>query len=124
MNLDSILDSIKSLLGLDPECSEEFDADLISNINSAIFTLKELGVNPVSGYGVFTVTGRGETFTDYLGENNPLTGPIRTYIFRKVKLAFDTPTIGAVLESLKEQIREDEWRIREWVDPEGMFEDY
>lgn len=118
-NLNSILDSVKTLLGLDPE-SDEFNTDVLIHINAAIFTLQQLGIGPAFP---FTVTNRKDTFTDYLGDNESLIQEVRLYIFYKVKLGFDPPAIGAVLECLKELIRETEWRLNVQVDPEDTFED-
>ena len=44
--MDSILTSIKKLLGLD-EFYEHFDADIIMHINSVFMILSQIGVGPV-----------------------------------------------------------------------------
>lgn len=116
--LNSILDSTKRLLGLDPY-SDEFNTDILVHINAAIFTLNQLGIGPAFP---FTVTGRKETFSDYLGDDETLIQQVRLYIFYKVRLGFDPPSIGSVLECLKEMIREAEWRLNAQVDPEDTFE--
>lgn len=117
-HLKSILDSTKVLLGLDPE-SDELSEDILAQINDAIFSLLEMGVGPDFG---FVVTGREETFDDYLGEDNKLIPAVRLYFFYKAKLGFDTPSGNAMIEVVKERIRELEWRIRVWADPRDVFE--
>ena len=43
--MDSILTSIKKLLGID-ESYTHFDVDIIMHINSVFMTLRQLGVGP------------------------------------------------------------------------------
>lgn len=117
-NLDSILDSVKTLLGLDPE-SDEFNTDVLVHINAAIFTLQQLGVGPAFP---FVVTSRKEKFSEYLEDNELLIQEVRLYIFYKVKLGFDPPSVSAVIEVLKEMIKEAEVRINMQVDPGDTFE--
>lgn len=115
---ESILTSVKKLLGIDEEC-EEFDLDIMMNINSAIFTLRQLGVGPEDG---FQVTSKNVTYSDYLGDNAKLIPEVKMYLFYKTKLGWDTPQSSAVIEIIKEQIREAEWRLNVQVDPEETFE--
>lgn len=46
--MDSILTSVKKLLGIAEECTD-FDADIIMYINMALFALVQMGVGPVKG---------------------------------------------------------------------------
>ena len=46
---ESILNSVKKLLGLEPDYTP-FDTDLIMHINSVIMILRQMGVGPSSGY--------------------------------------------------------------------------
>lgn len=105
---DSILLSVKSLLGISSE-DTSFDLDCIININSAIMILTQLGVGPENG---FEIKGAEETYSDFLGDPNPYSG-VKMYLFLKTKLGFDSQTTpSAVLEVYKEQIRELEWRMK------------
>lgn len=115
---ESILDSVKKLLGLDPEFTE-FDPDILMNINAAIFTLRQLGVGPDDGY---TVTSREQTYEDFLGEDNKEIPQVKMYLVYKTRLGFDPPSSSFVLESIKEMIREAEWRLNAQVDPKTTFE--
>ena len=49
--MDSILTSIKKLLGIAQECTD-FDMDLIIHINSVLMILTQLGVGPENGFTI------------------------------------------------------------------------
>lgn len=114
---ESILKSIKKLLGINSEI-HEFDQDILMNINSAIFTLRQIGVGPEYG---FTVTSEEETYEDFLGEGNKEIPQVKMYLFYKTKLSFDPPTSGTIIECIKEFIKEAEWRLHVQVDPIDTF---
>lgn len=109
--MDSILDSIKKLLGID-ESYDVFDVDIMIHINSALMTLTQIGVGPESG---FFITSSEETWNDFIGSSINIEA-VKTYVYLKVKLVFDPPA-GSLLESIKEQIKELEWRLNVVVDP-------
>ena len=110
--MDSILLSIKKLLGIDTVC-DHFDTDVILHINSALMVLNQLGVGPPNG---FVVTSNAETWSDFLGTNQTIEA-VKTYIYLKVKLAFDPPQSSAAIESFNKMIAEYEWRLNVAVDP-------
>ena len=110
---DSILLSIKALLGPDADY-QVFDQDIIIFINSALATLCQLGVGPSEG---FEITGDSETWDDYLGEDFRRLNSVKTYIYMKVRLAFDPPTSSSVLDAYEESCKEFEWRLNVAVDP-------
>lgn len=105
---DSILVTIKKLLGLDCNYTA-FDTDIVVFINTAMMTLQQLGVGPVEG---FTVTGAGETWADFLPSDTMLEG-VKSYIFLCVKMVFDPPSSSFVMDAMKQQKEELEWRLRE-----------
>lgn len=108
---ESIFDSIKALIG--PDASyEAFDQDILIHINTAISTLTQLGVGPKEG---FTVTGSDEKWSDLIGTNAML-NMMKTYIYMKVRLAFDPPA-GSTLSAYQDACKEFEWRINVAVDP-------
>lgn len=115
--MDSILNSVKKALGIEPDYTD-FDPDILMHINAAIMTLRQLGVGPEEGY---TVTSANDTFDDYLGEGSTETAMVRTYLFYKTKIIFDPPASSTVMEALKEMIRETEWRLNIQVDPGKAF---
>ena len=103
---ENILNSIKKLLGI-PEDYTAFDQDIMIHINSVFMILSELGVGPSNGYSLKDGT---EKWGDFISDDENLEG-IKTYVYMKVKTIFDPPLNSAVLASMKELIREFEWRI-------------
>ena len=108
----SILNSIKLMLDLIPE-NKEFDEVIIIHINSAFFTLQQLGVGPLEG---FTIKDESTTYEDYLGEGSILIAPVKTYLYMKTKIGFDNTISGTLKDSLKEMIKEAEVRFLYQVD--------
>ena len=108
--MDSILDSIKKLLGIQPEYTS-FDEDIIIAINTSFATLNQLGVGPEGGYMIEDNT---QTWNDYITTTN--LNMVKTYIYLKSRLLFDPPT-GGVLDAIKNQLAELEFRLYVEVDP-------
>lgn len=104
--MDSILTSVKKLLGIVEEY-EHFDSDIIMHINSALFTLKQLGVGPSEG---FTISDKTAAWTDFIKDIEKME-VVKSYVYLKVKLVFDPPASSAVMEAIKNQISEYEWRL-------------
>lgn len=115
--MDSILLSVKKLLGIDSEYTQ-FDQDIIMFINMAFSTLYQLGVGPEEG---FMITGESETLQDFIGDNTTLFESVKVYLYLRTKILFDPPTSSYVLEAYKEQIRELESRLNYQVDPIETF---
>lgn len=116
---DSILNDTKKMLGVAEE-DTAFDIDIIIHINSVFSVLQQLGVGPVDG---FMIEDEEDEWLDYMDADNSY-NLIRSYIFLKVRSLFDPPTTSFMLDAMKKQIEEYEWRIstnREWnlnpVDP-------
>lgn len=104
--MDSILNSIKKMLGIDSSYTH-FDSDLIMHINSAFMVLNQLGVGPSNCYNI---TGEYELWTDFIEEIAQIAA-VKTYVYQKVRLIFDPPTSSAHMEALKNSIAEFEWRL-------------
>lgn len=104
-NTNSILDSTKKLLSIPLE-SDYFDHDVLTYINSAFSTLKQLGAKIPSD---FYVSDSTSTWND-IGGNPDVIPHIRSYVYLKVRMIFDPPT-GGVKEAYDNQIKELEWRI-------------
>lgn len=111
--MDSILTSIKKLLGID-ESYTEFDADVIMHINSVFMILRQIGVGPKNG---FSISDKTSVWSDYISDMSKLE-MVKSYVYMKVRLLFDPPTNSALLESMKQLIQEAEWRLSVQVDPE------
>lgn len=104
--MESILDSIKKLLGISAEYTQ-FDDDIIMHINTVFLNLNQLGVGPVEG---FFIEDNSAEWIDFIGEEVNYNAA-KTYVYLKVKLLFDPPLSSAVLESTKNMISELEWRL-------------
>ncbi len=104
--MDSILDSIKKLIGIDYEY-DAFDTDLIIHINSAFSTLMQLGVGPPEG---FVVKDREAKWSEFLNNSTRLES-VKTYVYLKVRLVFDPPQSSSVIKAYEDMIKELEWRI-------------
>lgn len=108
---ESILVSIKKLLGIDSEYTH-FDTDIIMHINSVFSVLTQLGVGPSEG---FVIEDSNALWTDFLSSARDIE-MVKSYIYLKVRLLFDPPTSSAAMESAKQLISELEWRINVAVD--------
>lgn len=113
--MDSILNTIKKLLGLE-ESYTHFDTDIIIGINTALSTLTQIGVGPAEG---FSISDKTTTWSDYISDMSKLE-LIKSYIHLKVKLLFDPPSSSALIEVINSQIKELEFRISVMVDTGGQ----
>lgn len=103
---NSILNDTKKALGLDPEYTP-FDAEIIMHINSVLANLNQLGVGPETGLSIVGVNdGWDELISDEKRLNN-----VKSYMYLKVRMLFDPPSVGYVLTSMEKMIEEAEWRI-------------
>lgn len=104
--MDSILDSVKKVVGIDPSY-EVFDVDLMMHINTAFFVLNQLGVGPEEGY---RITGREDLWSDYLGSKITLES-VKSYVYVTVRLAFDRPETSYGIQALERMKDEWAWRL-------------
>lgn len=104
--MESILTSIKKLLGITEEYTH-FDADIIMHINSVFSVLTQLGVGPSAG---FSIRDNLASWQDYMDEG-PVSEMLKTYVYEKVRLKFDPPTNSSLLEAMKQDAAELEWRL-------------
>lgn len=102
----SILDGTKSALGLDSEY-QVFDPDIIMHINSVFSTLAQIGVGPKTG---FMITNSQSKWEDFL-VGDILLNNVKTYTYLRVRLLFDPPTMGYLVNAIQDQVKELEWRI-------------
>ena len=110
--MDSILQSIKKLLGLD-ENYDAFDDDVMMHINSVLMILTQLGVGPKKR---LTITGEEETWEDYLAQDITKLSAVKTYVYLKVKTMFDPTSSSVVNEATKEMLKELEWRLNSEIE--------
>lgn len=109
--MDSILTSIKKLLGI-AEGYEHFDSDIIMHINSVFSILTQLGVGPSDS---FSISDKSATWSDFVESDSRLE-ILKSYMYLKVKLLFDPPLNTASIEAINRQINELEWRINVTAD--------
>lgn len=104
--MDSILTSVKKLLGIEEDYTH-FDADIIMHINTVFMILNQLGVGPEEG---FSITDKTSVWDDYITDLQNFEA-VKSYMFLKVKMLFDPPTGSAVTESYNRTISELENRL-------------
>lgn len=103
---DSILRSIQLKLGVGLN-NLPFDESLITEINTALSKLNQLGVGPKKG---FIITSEEETWSDFMG-NDPRLHMVKTYVGHSVRLAFDPPASSTIVDSYEKTIHEIEWLL-------------
>lgn len=116
---NSILTTVKKNLGIE-ETYTVFDPDIIIYINSALATLTQLGVGPETG---FMIEDSTPTWDAFLG-TDPRLNPVKTYVQLRTRMLFDPPQTSYLIEAMKQQIQEHEWRLNVqmehtiWTDPD------
>ena len=103
---NSILLSIKKLVGRYGEYDAVFDQDLIIHINTVLSMLTQIGIGPENG---FSISDDSSTWSDFIG-NDPRLESVKSYVYIKVSLMFDPPNNSALIESMN-KIAELEWRL-------------
>lgn len=106
--MESILGSIRKLIGGVDDSDGPFDADLILHINSVFDIVNQLGVGPEEP---FHIVGDTETWADFFGATK-VVNMVKSYMYLKTKLLFDAPTTGVLHEAMERQIQEFEWRLQ------------
>lgn len=111
--MDSILNTIKKMLGIETDYSE-FDFQIIVSINSAFMILNQLGVGPSTTFAIRDSTALWSDFLDGITVN---VEGVKEYVYLKTRLVFDPPTVGSVIDAYNRQISELEQRLFMQVDP-------
>ena len=104
--MESILNSVKSFIGISEE-ETHFDTDIMITINSMFSRLRQLGLGPEEPFVIVDDKSIWSEFT----EDDPELNEVKTYIQIKTKLIFDPPANSNVLNALKEEVKEIEWRL-------------
>lgn len=110
--MDSILTSIKKMLGIDEEYTY-FDEDIIIHINTALYILSQMGISKEKEFRIKDKTAK---WTDFLESDIKDLDGVKTYVYLKVRLIFDPPSSSAVIDSIKSTISELEFRLNSSVD--------
>ena len=103
---DSILNSTKKMLGIDPDYNV-FDLEIQTFINAQFSTLNQLGVGPVGGY---EIEGPDNVWSEFLN-GDPNLNSAKTLIFTRVRLLFDPPETSFGQESMRKVAEELEVRL-------------
>lgn len=103
--MDSILTSVKLMLGITEEC-EDFDIQLIMHINSVLSGLTQMGIGPPEGFMIEDDSAEwGEFVSDHIAFVS-----VKSYVYLKTRLLFDPPS-GAAMDAANRLITELEWRL-------------
>ena len=115
---DLILASVKRICSIaDPDTS--FDNELILYTNTVLMEIMQ------EWYGMdhaFKVVDGTETWDQVLGEDTDYEG-VKELVGLKVRLMFDTPTSGSVMQAIQDQIKNLEWRMYFWKDLKRIDEE-
>ena len=99
--MDSILDSVKQMLGIEPD-DESFDPEIIMHINSAFMTLNTLGIGPDAAY---SIKGADNTWDEFFEA-------VKSDVYLRVKLLFDSTSMSSgLISAYQKQIDELEFRL-------------
>ncbi|MBO7450610.1 MAG: hypothetical protein J6U54_09590 [Clostridiales bacterium] len=107
---NSVLNTIKEMLG-PSQLYEGFDTDIIVDINSVLMGLAQMGIVEEGT----KITDENDVWSDVIGDRTDLEA-IKTYIYIKVKLLFDTPSNSTVIQELEKHATEYEWRMYAFSD--------
>ena len=115
---NNILSSVKNVCNIaDPDTS--FDNELILYTNTVLMELMQ------EWHGLdhaFRLEDGTETWDQLLGEDTDYEG-VKELVGLKVRLMFDTPTSGSVLQAIQDQIKNLEWRLYFWKDLKRIDEE-
>lgn len=118
----SILNNTKKILGISLN-DTSFDLDVLIHINSAFSILHQIGVGPPEGFSIIDDTTNWEDFIATTPEFAPYLDLIKTCVYLRVRLSFDPPQLGFLIEALQKQIQEHESRLSfareavQWEEP-------
>ena len=109
--MSSILNDVKKAIG--PSATYEyFNPDLIMHINTALFELNQLGVGPDEP---FVIEDDKAEWSDFLLSSK--IEAAKTYVCLKVRMYFDPPQTGTLINAIEKQLDRLEWRLNVAVDP-------
>lgn len=112
---ESILQSIRKMIGgmAIPEGETgPFDLDLIFHINSVLQILNQLGV----GKEDFQIVDDEQVWSQFLGRKFKNLNMVKSYVALRVRMLFDPPSSATLLQAMKENAAELEWRLNTKVD--------
>ncbi len=108
---DSILESVKRICSIAPE-DNSFDSELIIFINSALMVIFQEWHGQDSAIKIEDST---TTWDDILNEDTDYEA-VKELVGLRVRLMFDPPSNSSVMQAIKDQIADLEWRLYAWKD--------
>ena len=102
----SILNSVKTAIGLEPDYTE-FDDDIIMHINSTFSILSRLGIGPKEGFRIVDATTNWSSFY-----TDPRLDGVKTYVTMRVRSIFDPPTTSFAINANVEVMKELEFTLQ------------
>lgn len=110
---EGILESVKKWIGPSVEY-DYFDSDLLMHINSYFAVMSQCGIGPSDG---FTVDETSK-WDEFLPEGGNVLAMAKQYVQLRTRLTFDPPTSSFVIDLLKKNAEEMEWRMYIQTDSE------
>lgn len=104
--LDSILNSIKKQIGIDPS-DTNFDDDVIRIINSSFNELYQIGIEECK---TFKIVDDSTKWSD-MGLSDSIVSIVYDFVYSRCKLKFDPPQNSFTVTSIQEDLKEIAWRI-------------
>lgn len=115
---DSILTSIKEMVGIKNENIEVFDSELIMMINMALNNLTRIGVGPESGY---RIESSEDLWEDFIGDKDPRLESAKEYVALQTKLLFDSNSMSkAMIDIYTQKSDEILYTLSITVDPDPL----
>ena len=82
-----------------------FDQEIILHTNTALMFAEQIGLPS------FKITGKTETWDQYLSGVTKNVEAVKTYLYLQVRLVFDPPANSFVVTAIEKQLQEYAWRI-------------
>lgn len=103
---ESILDSIKTVIGIDRN-NFDFDKDLVIAINAVLFIVYQEGLSDEP----YRIKDNTSLWSEILVKEKPIDlDSLITWAALKTKMIFDPPTSSILMQSLNDTLAELEWR--------------
>lgn len=100
-----ILESVKKWIGPSVDY-DYFDSDLLMHINSYFAVMSQCGIGPTNGFTV----DENSKWDDFVS-SGPIQSMAKQYVQLRTRLTFDPPSSSFVIDLLKKNAEEMEWRM-------------
>lgn len=102
---EGILESVKKWIGPSVEY-DYFDSDILMHINSYFAVMTQCGIGPSEGF----IVSSDSTWNEFLSDG-PVLAMAKQYVQLRTRLTFDPPSSSFVIDLLKKNAEEMEWRM-------------